>query len=145
MAGQLELDWNKYIELCNKLSTKIKKNCYNNLFLIGTGGWVVGKIVNKNLKLPISTLICKSYYEKKQYNFQISQIIPDLDLYGEVLLIDDLTDTGNTILSVTKILMKKYKEIRKIDTGVLIKKSNTVVSPDYFIIETDDWVIFPYE
>jgi len=144
MSGVLKLSWAEYLDLCDKLCSIIDER-FDNILIIGTGGWIVGKIINKKLKLPIFTLICKSYKERTQCELRLSRIIPEKELTGDILIVDDLIDTGNTILAVIKYLESKFKKIRKIKVAVLLKKIYSNYKPDYYILETDKWVVFPYE
>ena len=132
------------MNLCKKLSNKITDK-FDNLLIIGTGGWIVGKIINKNSNLPIFTMICKSYRNKKQGKIVISKVIPDQKLSGIILIVDDLIDSGNTLITIKKHLIENFRDITDIKIAVLIKKSKSKIIPDYYVLETDKWVVFPYE
>ncbi|MHA1269576.1 MAG: phosphoribosyltransferase [Candidatus Helarchaeota archaeon] len=144
LKNDLELNWFKYLELCENLSIKIKEK-FDNLLLVGTGGWIVGKIINKKLRLPISTLICMSYDGKTRHEVKMSSIIPERELLGRVLIVDDIIDTGTTMIKLKNLVMNEYDNITTIKIAALIKKSKSKVFPDFFVMETDKWVIFPYE
>lgn len=64
-----------------------------------------------------------------------------------VLIIDDIFDTGNTMYHVTKRI-KKYGGIPKIATVYWKKdKCELDLKPDYYIktFEKNEWIVFPHE
>lgn len=57
-----------------------------------------------------------------------------------VLLVDDVVDTGKTF---TDILKKSH--YTRVITAALYYKPHSVLKPDYYIEETTDWIVFPWE
>jgi hypoxanthine phosphoribosyltransferase len=67
------------------------------------------------------------------------------DLAGKkILLVDDLTDTGDSIaLALAEIKKHKAAEVR---TTTLIHKKQSRIEPEYYAKKTDkwEWIIFPW-
>jgi len=64
------------------------------------------------------------------------------------LLIDDLVDSGNSILRLLQDIREQCgentpKEI-KIAT-IYHKPLSSSITPNYYLYETDKWVVFPHE
>ena len=60
-----------------------------------------------------------------------------------VLIVDDVADTGKTLDAIFKHLMeKKPKEIR---VATIHFKPWSIFKPDYFVEETDYWIVYPWE
>ena len=60
-----------------------------------------------------------------------------------VLIVDDVADTGKTLVEVKKhVIEKEAKEVR---IAVIAKKPHSIIDPDYYVFETDKWIIFPWE
>ncbi len=63
-----------------------------------------------------------------------------LHSFGEedipTLIVDDLIDTGVTL--------QPYKNLQ-FTTAALFKKPWSKVNPTYFVKETEDWIVFPWE
>lgn len=78
--------------------------------------------------------------EKAVIKFRLCTDIKD----KSVLLVDDITDTGDTL----RVSLKYLKDFgpKTIKTAVLIHKTCSVIVPDYFIskIIKWHWVIFPW-
>ena len=69
-------------------------------------------------------------------------------LYGyvkrkKVLLVDDVTDTGETLTLAVKHL--NQKGALKVKTATIHKKVWSKIKPDYYVYEVDWWVVYPWE
>ncbi|MEA1993254.1 MAG: phosphoribosyltransferase family protein [Euryarchaeota archaeon] len=60
-----------------------------------------------------------------------------------VLIIDDVADTGETLVAVKEYLERKNPADIKV--AVIAKKSTSIFDPDYYIMFTDKWIVFPWE
>ncbi|TFD13255.1 phosphoribosyltransferase [Cryobacterium sp. TMT1-21] len=58
-----------------------------------------------------------------------------------VLLVDDVSDSGNTLAMVVALLREAACEVR---TATLFTKPRTVLVPDFTWCETDRWIVFPW-
>jgi hypoxanthine phosphoribosyltransferase len=67
------------------------------------------------------------------------------DLAGKkILLVDDLTDTGDSMaIAIEEIKKHKAAEVR---TATLIHKKQSRIEPDYYATKTDkwEWIILPW-
>lgn len=92
----------------------------------------------------ISVIQMESYskLEKKQEPI-ITQSIA-VDITGEhVLIIDDLVDTGESL-----VFAKKYVESlhpASVKTATITTKPWTTIKPDFSVLETKAWIIYPWE
>jgi uncharacterized protein len=67
-----------------------------------------------------------------------------------LLIVDDVFDSGSSIKAVIEALQKKMRrnlpdDIRIATPWFKPKKNVTGIIPDYFIHETDQWLVFPHE
>jgi hypoxanthine phosphoribosyltransferase len=68
---------------------------------------------------------------------------------SNILLVDDINDTGTTLLGITNA-MDKPDYFADIKTATLINKTTSSFEDvDYYAVEitpdTDKWVVFPFE
>lgn len=151
------IELNHYKDLCVKLSEKIKDDFpdLNNIILvaIARGGLIPAIIISDLLKLNFLTLGIKSYTENnEQGNFQIYQPLPGSIYQNDmnIILIDDLVDSGNTLKFIYKYLNNTCNLKNEIFSYVLIDKglaSETIDMPKYNYIEKieNSWIKFPYD
>ena len=79
-------------------------------------------------------------------NYIIKKICHD----DRVLIVDDVFDTGNTIVAVIDELKKRARDNTPDDMRVAVpwfkpSRNETDIEPDYFIHETAEWLVFPHE
>lgn len=68
----------------------------------------------------------------------------DLQHFSSILIVDDLVDSGNSLDFVLKALKGRLPNAT-IKTAVLFYKKSSKIMPDYFVEETSDWIVFPWE
>jgi len=62
----------------------------------------------------------------------------------KVLVLDDIADSGDTLLAVMKYLEDKYSGI-EFKSATLFYKKTSVYEPHFWINEADDWIDFFWE
>jgi hypoxanthine phosphoribosyltransferase len=61
----------------------------------------------------------------------------------KVLVVDDVSDSGNSLIEVKKYVLEKGVSAVKIAT--LHHKPWSLFKPDYYAEEVDKWIIYPWE
>lgn len=80
----------------------------------------------------------------------LSYLIRNINANDKLLLVDDVFDSGKSIQTVINTLKAKSRKNTPADIRIAVpwrKPANntTELTPDYFIHETGDWLIFPHE
>jgi hypothetical protein len=147
-ADIVYISWPELIRLTDDFIKKVTEKTYDSIMCIGSGGLVLGKLVSDQLSLPLSVISAKSYKkgetDKKDSDVLIGSISTTFKIKGNILLIDDLVDGGHTMKMVKEHLLKN-KKLKEITTATLFKKPISIFTPDYFVEEVNDWIVFPYE
>ena len=82
-------------------------------------------------------------------NLDIAHYIttPKGEIAGKVLLVDDLTDSGQTLKAVTKQLKDNYAPISELRSAVIWTKALSTFKPDYCVdyLPTNPWIHQPFE
>lgn len=79
-------------------------------------------------------------------NYIIKKICHD----DRLLIVDDVFDTGNTIVAVIEELRSRAKDNTPEDIRVAVpwykpSRNETDRVPDYYLRETAEWLVFPHE
>ena len=79
-------------------------------------------------------------------NYIIKKICHD----DRVLIVDDVFDTGNTIAAVINELRQRARGNTPEDIRIAVpwfkpKRNQTDIVPDYFLRETEEWLVFPHD
>ncbi len=67
--------------------------------------------------------------------------IPELDHSKNVLIVDDIVDSGDTLVEVLKVLKRMYPHITFRTASLFYKKSAKII-PDWYVSEADKWIDF---
>jgi xanthine phosphoribosyltransferase len=70
--------------------------------------------------------------------------LPELDGAKKVLILDDIVDSGETMEAVYKVLLERYPTV-DFKSAVIYRKPSTIIEPDYYVRETDEWIDFFWE
>jgi hypoxanthine phosphoribosyltransferase len=106
------------------------------------GGFMFFSDLVKQITAPIEIdfIRCKSYFGKKQGDLVITKDLETKIKGKHVYLIDDILDSGNTMIAVKKFL--KVKEPKSITPVVTIYKENVDFDEVFHIIYQDCDTIF---
>ncbi|MFQ5609327.1 MAG: phosphoribosyltransferase [Woeseiaceae bacterium] len=149
-----------------QLAANIYKAGFKPDFLVGLwrGGSAVGIAVQEGLEhLGVETdhiAIRTSYTGAPRYSEMVSKadairvhglqyLLENLCSHHSMLIVDDVYSTGSSVAAVIGQLARKTrrnlpKDIR-IATVYYRPGNKTLRTPDYFVHETDDWLVLPYE
>lgn len=121
------LAWDYYFRLINKLHQKIDWDAeeFDYIVAINRGGNIIGTILSHKTRLPLVVM------DKEE--------VPDVR--GKLLIVDDISDTGRTLLKVISNLQTgtSYR------TATLHVQPHTHQMPDFYVATTRAWVTYPYE
>ena len=158
MAKKLIIDWKEYNLIVEKLAIQIHDSGFKPSILIGImrGGAPIIDVLSRVFKLKCAYLAVESYsgenIEDQQgelvFSRELSSTVQDMS--GNILLCDDLSDTGVT-LNRSIDWLKKYPplkgKIKSIKTAVLWKKAKSTFSPDFCAVtlKNNPWIVQPFE
>ena len=67
--------------------------------------------------------------------------IPDLQNVKRVLIVDDIVDSGDTLLEVLKVLKREYPTVRFLSASIFYKPTASI-EPTWWVKEAIDWIDF---
>jgi len=141
------MGWNEYEKLSLKLEKQIRKSRFKPDFVvcISRGGLVVGRLLSGYLKSPLAVVTAKSYSGRQRKKLMVNLHFSTLTtVKGNVLLVDDVADSGQT-LKVVSSRLRKNKKIKTLKTAAMVEKKFSAFKPDFIAAKYDGWVVFPYE
>lgn len=149
-----------------RLAAQIHKSGFKPDFLVGLwrGGSAVGIAVQEGLEhfgIPTDHIAIRtSYSGQARYAEMIDAagmirvhglqyLLENLSNEHSLLIVDDVYSTGSSVRAVIEQLARKTRrnlphDIR-IATVWFRASENTVRKPDFFVRETSDWLVLPYE
>jgi len=145
-----------------RLGLQILQSDFRPNFIVGIwrGGTPVGIAVQEILDLQgVKTdhiAIRTSSYtgigqrEKEVEVYGLGYLIRKMNWNDSLLIVDDVFDTGLSVQAVVDTLHKKARrntpgDIRIATPWFKPTNNRTDIKPDYYIHETDRWLVFPHE
>ena len=124
----------------------ISKSFQADAFLsVARGGLTLSHLMSQAMnQRDVFTINSISYDRKNQKDSIEIFNIPDLKSYKKVLIIDDIVDSGKTMIEVFKILKEKFPNT-EFKLATLFYKTTALIKPDFYIKETDMWIEFFWE
>ncbi len=141
------LDWIKIDEAVWTLKDEILKDFTPDMIVGVARGGLIPAVrlshISNNILMRVVDVKFYKDVEKRREKPNIMVPLTDKIDNLNVLIVDDVADTGKTLMAIKEHLSNKNaKEIR---IAVIAKKSHSIIDPDYYVFETDKWIIFPWE
>lgn len=122
---------------------KIKDNFNPEVLLaIARGGMTLGHFLAEGMENRNLFSLNSIHYDDTQKLNTIDIFnIPDLTNYTKVLLVDDIIDSGETMIEIKKVLMQKYPHL-KLKVASVFYKPSALLIPEFYIKEAKEWIDF---
>ncbi len=153
-ASDLYVEWDEYHRLIERLCLLVHESSwrFDSLLCLARGGLRVGDVISRIYDVPLAILAASSYRAAsgtRQGQLDIGEYITMTSdvLSGNLLLVDDLVDSGVTLARVVDHLKSRYRAIEEVRTAVIWYKACSTFKPDYFVehLPASPWIHQPFE
>jgi len=162
MQDKVYIDSKQLLEDSFKLAAQIYDSGFRPQFIVGIwrGGAPIGiavqeyfdykKVATDHIAVRTSSYYAIGKQSKKIKVHGLHYIIENVDADDGLLIVDDVFDSGSSVAALIKELKKQMRlnmpgEV-KIATPYYKPKNKAVsIVPDYYIHESDKWLVFPHE
>ncbi len=160
MIKKIYISANELLEKSFELARKVWDDGYYPNFLIGIwrGGTPPGIVIHeffdfKGVGLYHTAIKTQSYtgimtagpVEIKG----MEHVVDIVNSEDRMLIVDDVFDSGLTMVEVIKAIRRKARknspEIRVATVYYKPSRNKTDITPDYYVCENDNWLVFPHE
>ena len=150
----LFVSWDEYHRAIEQLVAGVWESGYrfDSLLCLARGGLRVGDVFSRVYDMPLAILAASSYREAagtQQGNLDIAEFITSTGgaLHGKLLLVDDLVDSGNTLIRVIDTLKQRFPALTDVKTAVIWSKGCSSFKPDFCVqhLPTSPWIHQPFE
>ncbi|MEA3314337.1 MAG: phosphoribosyltransferase family protein [Campylobacterota bacterium] len=145
MGNKQYYSYNECLRDCKNLLPKIETYNPDTIVAIARGGLTFGHLLSQGLDKRELYTINSIHYDddKKLDDFKISNI-PNLNNSKKVLIVDDIIDSGETMVEIINILNNIYPNC-EYKIASLFYKKNALIQPDFTINEAINWIEFFWE
>ena len=144
----LHVSWNDVQKMSEKLAETVMESGFRPdvVVAVSRGGFAPARILCDLLDVKKLASVKVEYYTSVGVRGREPVIVYPLNADVKnlrVLVVDDVADSGHSLLKAkTHVEEKGASEVR---TATLHYKPWSVVKPDYYVDETEDWVVYPWE
>ena len=149
----LYVSWDEYHLLIEKLALKVNHSGwqFDQILCLARGGLRPGDVLSRVFDKPLAIMSTSSYRADAgtiQGRLDMAKYItmPKGEVAGRVLLVDDLSDSGETLKAVVERL-RGMPQISELRSAVIWTKAVSSYTPDYFVemLATSPWIHQPFE
>ncbi len=140
--------WDDVYGMMIELARQVKGSGYSPQVIVGVsrGGWPPARVMSDLLENPNLANMKVEFYKNIGVTAQrpkITQPVTSEVIGKRVLVVDDVADSGQSLLVTSKHLRRKGA--REIRVCTLYTKPKSIFKPDHYARTTSKWVIFPWE
>lgn len=126
----------------NKLAKEIKPYEPDVILAIARGGMTLGHFLAEALEMRDLYSINSIHYEETRKLDTIDIFnIPDLSKAKRVVIVDDIIDSGETMIEIKKVLAIKFPEL-DMKVASVFYKEKALLRPDFTAREASEWIEF---
>ncbi len=148
-----KVEWEEFLSLIIKSSEEIKArhNDIDTIVVLSRGGLIPGAIIAQKLNVKRVYSFGINFYSsgnKIRKVPNIYQPLPTNFFSSNILIIDDIIDSGKSIKHVLKYINKSYySDNEPLVYSVFYKPNELGVHPDFYgeYLHNKEWVEFPWE
>ena len=140
-----QLTWEDFDALAKNLVLQIQESkiTYDAILGVARGGLILAGFLSYHLGIKSFYTVNTKLYEDKTLVLPEILYFPENIQLGNVLVVDDILDTGSTYELLKKLVLASSK---RASWAVLIDKGKTHINLDYVGVrlESSRWVHFPW-
>ena len=143
------ISWERFYDLSRQLARTIHSSWFRPdiIVAIGRGGYLPARILSDYLKVfDLTSLKIEHYHAVHRQKLARIRYPLTAEVEGRrVLLVDDVTDSGETF-QVASQHLRQRGEPAELKTAVLHHKSVSGFAPDYYAEEVTSWrwILYPW-
>lgn len=129
-----------------KLIDKLKASRYDAIIAISRGGFTLAHAVSQALGIKDVRSIRSSLYDGKN-RLECVEIFGSCELEDQIqnaLVVDDISDSGETLEAVMAHLISSYPHTT-FESCTIFYKNTSKYRPTYFVHKSSEWIEFYWE
>ena len=150
----LHVSWDQYNTLVERLALTVYESGFrfDQIICLARGGLRVGDVLSRIYEQPLAILSTHSYAAeggtiRGELVIAEHMTMTKPRLGEQVLLVDDMVDSGHTLAAVHEELPRRFPHITALKTAVLWWKACSMFKPDFYVdyLPDNPWIHQPFE
>ncbi len=139
--NKIYYSYNEFKQDLKTLTQKIDQE-FDTIIPIARGGLTIAQMLAEYYDIrEVYSINTIGYEDTKKLDKVKVFNIPNLKYSKKVLIVDDIVDSGDTLVEVLKVLNKNYPDITFFTASIFYKKS-AKITPTWYIKEAKEWIDF---
>jgi len=139
--SKLYYPYKEFREDLKTLTQKIDQP-FDAILGIARGGLSMAQMLGEYYDLRKVYAINTIGYEDTQKKESVEVFnIPDLKSAKQVLIVDDIVDSGDTLVEILKVLERQYPSVTFLSASLFYKKT-AKITPTWYVKEPKGWIDF---
>ncbi|MDR2904363.1 MAG: phosphoribosyltransferase [Helicobacteraceae bacterium] len=127
------------------LAEQIRDKNFDAILAISRGGLTIAHFLGIALDTKELFFIRAASYENRDKTSAVRfSELPDLTRKRNILIVDDIVDSGETLSELSKLFSRDYPHINA-RTLAIFQKTTAKIRADFFARETELWIDFFWE
>jgi len=141
----ISMSWHDVEKAVSALANVLRREFDPDIIVgIARGGLIPAVRLSHILGDKMLRIIHVRFYKGVDARDQKPELLADIgELSGKVVIVDDVADTGHTLEMVARIVRDRGAGDVRIAT--IAYKPRSILKPDFYVFETDKWIVFPWE
>jgi len=140
--------WDEIYEMLLQLADMIRKEGYKPEVIVGIsrGGWPPARVMSDLLENQELANVRVEFYAgvaERREEPVITQPLSVTVKGRKVLVMDDVADTGKSLKLVKDHVIDRGAS--EVQLATIYYKPWSIILPDYYVKETEAWIVFPWE
>lgn len=133
--------YTEYLSDCKQLTAQIKGE-FDAIIAIARGGITLAHMLGEYYDIrEVYTINTIGYNDTEKLDQVEIFNIPDLKQAENILVVDDIVDSGDTMKLVLQRLSKHYPDCN-FRSATLFYKTTAVIKPDWHVRYAEEWIDF---
>ncbi len=112
------------------------------ILAVARGGMTLGHFLAEALEMrDLYSLNSIHYDETRKLDYINVFNVPDLSKKKRVVIVDDIIDSGETIIEIKKVLNEKFSHL-ELKVASVFYKEKALLRPDFSAREATEWIEF---
>ncbi len=115
------------------------------IIAMSRGGVTIGHLLSEHFDIrTLYTMNTLHYDGQKKLDDVLIYNVPDLKQAKKVLIVDEIVDSGETMVEVMKLLKQRYLYV-DFKTLTIFQKKDAIFTADHWVKDTSEWIEFFWE
>jgi len=131
----------EYLSDCKELTLRIDDK-FDAIIAIARGGITLAHMLGEYYDIrEVYTINTIGYNDTEKLDHVEVFNIPDLRQAKNILVVDDIVDSGDTMKLVLQLLSERYPQC-SFKSAALFYKKTAVMKPDWYVRHPEEWIDF---